>query len=268
MDAGTMPTNDYKYDPHMNFWNVRGKPYRGLLAILKDRISVDVLGRDNNDGTFIKWWAANVEPHVKTAIADFRNEFRKVITEKYLPALRKPERAVYNGRSFALGAKNSMLDELKLNMAILRRVHNAGRAPTDKASGHDSVMPIVNNVIMRFEKGLRYVGTIDELKSVLIDEAKTPIRVQGGTYYTDPKKPVTYSSAVAVESYARNAEQLKMGIEILDKVMSDPSKKLAPEAVKTVNGVREAAIVNLKNLVTELDSYNGMLLSLRIEGIQ
>ncbi len=263
MDAGEIPTNDYQWDPHMNRWDIRGKRYWGLVGIVKGTIRRDVLGDSMNDGTFQKWWAANVEPSANAVVADFKNEFRKIVSEKYLPALGKQDRATYNGRSFALGARNSLFDEVNLNLAILQRLQKAGRTPSDSA--YDGVKTNVDFIQRTFERGLKMVGTPAELKSALLEEAKGPIKIQGQLYYTDAKQPVTYSSPVAIAAYARTNEFLKNAIKTLDNVLKATSPKLAPAALKNVNSVREAAIMNLNSLVTELDSYNGMLLTLRLE---
>lgn len=255
MDAGKLPTNDYKWDPHMNFWTVRGQKHRGFLEIVKNHIRRDVLGNDMNDGSFNRWWASKVEPHAKRVVADFQKEYRHIIATKYLPALTKQERATYNGRSFALGARNSMVDEFKLNAAILKRLHNAGRAQNEP--GFNGNQKALNAMTTVFERMAKMVGTQAELKATLLDLKAI-----------DAKTNVTWSSPVAVKAYSEHNQALTAAIDAIDKAMkASVSPKLAPAAVKTVNEIRTAAIVNLKNLVTELDSYNGMLLSLRTEDV-
>lgn len=265
MDAGEMPTNDYKFDPHMNFWTIRGKKYWGFSDIVRNEIRPEVLGQNMNDGTFQKWWAAKVEPHAKKVVADFSKQYRHIIAEKYLPALLKRERTTYQGRSFALGARNSMLDELRLNLEILRRIYNAGRP--NSGPEFDAAAPTIINIKESFELGLKMVGTQEELKEALLKEAQTGEKSQGALYYTNPRQAVSYASPVAIESYARNNERMMAQIGALEKMMAQPGAGLSPAAKRNVKEIGEAAVVNLKNLVTELASYNGMLLSLRLEEI-
>ena len=241
MDVGHWPVLDLKLDPYANVYHIAGRDYEGLLDILKNHVRRDVLGNAMNDGSFSNWWAKYVDVYAKSVIATFRVDYERIISEKFLPALENQGRANYNNRTFALGAADSLMDDLKSNSALLMRLHKAGRAPQDPS--------------------------VAELNQKLGEIQK---RFQTAISMIVAKRPLAeFVTQASLDAFKQNKDALDSAInDALKIVTSAPGQKLTNEAVKTIAPIRDQVLLNLSSLVTELDSYHGILVSIRLDGLE
>jgi hypothetical protein len=118
------------YDPYEAKFKIGNETFNGILDIIRKKARPDVIGKslppaeqtDTWQDPFNTWWTAVVDKHVTGMVAKFRSTYRKVLKEKYIPALTKNgvgASAEYNGRTIKLGALEALYDEASLYLLIL-----------------------------------------------------------------------------------------------------------------------------------------------------
>lgn len=114
-------------DIHTGKWRVGDRTYEGFTDILKNNLDPAIVGESGYN--FPIWWSQFVDPHVKTSIDVLRADYIKIVYEKFLPKLKRNTVERYNGRLFATGVSNSMLEEARFHLELIAKGHmaNLGR---------------------------------------------------------------------------------------------------------------------------------------------
>lgn len=279
------------WDIHRTVFDVNGEKVQGFLNVVKKFARPDIVGKDNKSFAFRDWWDKNVDTHMVRVIDMFRQDFRHIIENEFIPKFMNTETVTYNGRKFESGVARSLESEAKFNLTLIGKGYLV-------SVGEDKVGPRkaraeFQELAEEFMKHLRLQTMLFSDPYTAEQGAKMIEEIALGKSKFAPKGPVMKPSDTRFrKAFEANKEILGMILDDIGaltrteirreqskaftKSSSEPSQtetraldtKLKPEAQETLKKVREAAMANLLALVTETDSYFGVVDTIRVEGLK
>ena len=227
------------FDIHNSQFVVEGKTYHGFLELVRDRMRSEIVGTTprpaqadpNWTSAFDTWWERHVDVHVQSMLNTFRQQFHRVLREKYLPALTNTERRQYNGREFALGALPSLEDEARFYTVVLAKTANVSQ------SGET-----------RQEYG--------RLAEAYLQQLRALGRFVGDTSIIDAKQ---------IEARQRYDELKGRVQQAQDALTAFVGARVASDAPQAA--VQTQVLRNLKSCTDEMDSYFGIVRSIQVPGL-
>lgn len=233
------------FNIHEGQWNVGGERVTGFLNLVKkhvrDSMMYQAMPADKMaqwDDPFQAWWQRNIEPSIKEAVTRIRGNYRDLLVTKYIPSMLSKETKTYGGRTFPLGALESMRQEAKFNLLIIGKTLTG-----DKKT--------VSDLAEQLMADLDQMGAIATDLSVM-------------------EKKGSQSQAQYNEVKARYATTLKLIAELpgsLSTVAKDSSKEKAPVSnLDDRAQIQQAAFQNLAGLIEEMDSYFGLVRGVQLVG--
>lgn len=233
------------YDPFEAKWTIGGVTYNGIVDIVTKKVRAEIVGSalppatvDKNwKSPFDIWWTDKVDKHVIESVAKFRADYRKILKEKYIPALTQTgvdSVKVYNGRPFKLGAFEALYDEATLYMLILGKTSKV----TEDAATRKSFDTLTTSVLLEFKN---VAGIIADLEFV---EQK---------------------GAIASAAYEMKRKELESRLGDLQAFVEkrQGSTKATPDVLK----INQQAMKNMTGLLGEMDSYWGVIRGIQVEGL-
>lgn len=224
-------------DPHTARYQIDGQIYEGFLDIVRQKASSAVVGTQPRPQTifpdwksqFDQWWSVQVDPQVTKTLEKFRSDFKTILSEKYIPAMKRDEQVIYNGISFQLGALASLESELDLYLGWL-----------EKSLASSSGL----NIGLR-QQIQNYRAAFTELSGSMTDLG----------WVDDTDKLANENYKIAQDKITTARQSLVQQIQLQSQALS-PSTKAGIEQITK----------NLQALSGELDSYYGILRTLKLPG--
>ena len=252
-----------RVDPYFTEWTVNGKVYRGMLELLKEFASPTMVGTKENPNAFAQWWDANIETQAAPLFKQFRSEFvNEILERKYKPAIMNGEYTVeakiVGKKGLAKGLRNSILDSLNDNLKYLGQVGVA-----DSAAAQEQVqwIQLAEKLRSQFRMSLVMIGPLQGVQEAVRVYSKAYGIPEGGGNGT-------ISSVLNKEAFAYFEASQTRNKQLINTVRGFVAARVnaqSPAAKKTLIPVAEALLKNITDLVTEIDSYHGVLVSPRLD---
>ena len=246
---------------HEAQFNIEGKTYKGLLEIVKNFVRQDVIGKSDKGVYAIdNWWSSNVDPHVLEAMNAFASDFQHIVDTKFIPTFTRKDSTEYNGRKFELGIANSMRAEAEFNLMLLGKAMHFEHGITKDRT----------QFVQLANQFLKKLKLQTDLFSDVYSADAAVLEIEGNTLPPDafpvplPEQPhFNAGQKRYVAAFNKNGGDLKAILASMDKLGTTAK---APETMSSLKEIRSAAKMNLGNLVTETDSYFGIVDTARMQG--
>lgn len=168
-----------------------GKNYRGLIDYIRENIRTSVWDKEDNEDNFDKWWQQWVGRHVVDIGPQIRNDYKKMLKERLIPALTSPDytcdkspenksglekylvqlpsRHDICGPEFmhrnARGILHSLRDEMRVYLAMMMDLYQNNstsfNGKTDLNKKSNPVTPLAKELLERFDVMLDLLRTPD-----------------------------------------------------------------------------------------------------------
>jgi hypothetical protein len=254
------------------FWNIHqaqfdidGTPYQGLLEVVKNFARDGVLGQSEKDGYSIDaWWAANVEPHVLETVNIFVADFQHIVDKMFLPALTSKETKEYYGRQFELGVAASMQAEAKYNLRLLGKSMHFNHGLTKDRT---RFVHLADMFLKRLKLQTDLFADVNSADAAVAEITAKPVTQADGSAAPTPPPVghITPGQPEYAQAFDRNKRFLQAILGEMDKLGTTAQ---VPDSMVSLKEIRSAARENLAGLVTETDSYFGVVDTARVAGVQ
>jgi hypothetical protein len=243
------------FNPHDAVWAVGGVEYHGFLDVVRRNIAPEILKpNQNGKASFPEWWAQHVDGHLIAAIGLLKTEYNNLMVRDFVPRLQDQAYNEYHGRKFALGAKNSMLDEVNIDLDYIESTFRAGR-PANRPEVAQFAK-LRSDVQHRFQVALSFLGTAAELRNAV---RVADIELTGKDSGNSAK--VRYQADVEAKTAYRSYRLMLMReIVALNEAAALPGGASTP----TIDQVRKSASTTLMDIIDEMDSYYGIMSTIEL----
>jgi hypothetical protein len=274
------------YDAHMSEWMIKGKKYTGLLEILKAHASPSIVG-GANESNIVQWWSKYVGSQAEPLFKSFRAEFvREVLNKKFFTAIQNTSRSsdrhwiVANSKGMAKGIDAAMKEQLNEHLALIDPIIRAKKlGPEDEAK----YQAIYTAIQTHLKIGLMMLAPPSKfLKPAIGEYVKAPdvdfdpnkwAEGEWSLWKAHPKDEIAAAipkitgpmDEVSVNAFKLNQIDLRHAILNLQEFAKAKAQEQGAQAATTLNPIIDAIVNNLGTMVTDIDSYHGFLVSVRLE---
>jgi hypothetical protein len=274
------------YDAHLSEWVIKGKKYTGLLEILKDYAHPSIVG-GANESNIVQWWAKFVGKQAEPLFKNFRDEFvREVLNKKFFAAVQDTSRSsehhwlIANSKGLAKGINAAMYEQLNEHLAMIDPIIRAKKlSPEDEAKYkaiYDAIQTHFKIGLMMISPPAKFLKPAMTAYAIAPDVDFDPNKWAEGEWSlwkAHPKNEITAEipkvsgpmDELSVNVFKLNGIDLRHALLNLQEFAKAKASEEGPRASATVNPIVDAIVANLGTMVTDIDSYHGFLVSVRLE---
>ncbi len=274
------------FDAHMSEWMIKGKKYTGLLEILKDHAHPSIVGGNSESG-IVQWWTKYLGSQAEPMFKQFRAEFvREILNKKFFAAIQDTSRSsekhwiVANVKGLPKGINAAIKEQLNEHLAMIDPIIRGKKLNAEDEAKYQAIYKAVQT---HFQIGLMMLAPPTKfLKPAIVAYAKAPaVDFDPNKWAPNdwtlaeatPKNEIEIAAAkvsgpmdeTSVNVFKLNQIDLRHALINLQEFAKAKAKEQNPQAVATLNPIIDAIIANLGSMVTDIDSYHGFLVSVRLE---
>jgi hypothetical protein len=274
------------YDAHMSEWMIKGKKYTGLLEILKAHAHPSVVG-GNSEANIVQWWTKNLGNQAEAMFKRFREEFVvEILNKKFFSAIQDTSRSsekhwvIANVKGLPKGMTAAIKEQLNEHLAMIDPIIRAKKLSAEDEAKYQA---IYNAIQTHFKIGTMMLSPPAKfLKPAIAAYANAAdVEFDANKWAENewslskafPKNEILSAAAkvtgpmdeTSVNVFKLNQIDLRHALANLQEFAKAQAQANNPKAVNTLNPIIDAIAANLGSMVTDIDSYHGFLVSVRLE---
>ena len=270
--------NPMGFNIHTAKFKIGDKELTGFLDIVKEHANPSIVGNTAESFNFLKWWGANVDPHVIQVVEMYRKDYKSIVEKDFIPAFTREDEIEYNERKFEVGVAKSLLDEANLNLILfgktlrltpVRAKSEAGnKADEPKAALRERFTQLSNEFLKHLKLQTQLFADVATADKAVREIERLAAKPRPGSESADPVLSHTMRFRSAFNA---NKDVLMK----LHKELSELNPKTAPatgnpdeKGMNMLVAVSAAALENLGGLVTETDHYFEIVDTVRVSGLE
>lgn len=274
------------YDPYLSTWKIQGKTYKGLLEIVKTFANASIIGREWGKSTFDNWWDATVGNRATAQFKEYHDSYVHDIVEKRFWPLLKDQTTVtswlglvvntatfghYHSKPLAKGLGASLLQSVDDNFAMLAKIVDYDHLSKE----HQKIFDLAQYELQtRMAIQLQLVSPMNDVQAGLkayedafgaSKQLEIELDNKGNQLPRKKWNQVTsYNDELCLDTYKENEEQMQSYIKQL-QILGRASLHSHPAAAReTIAKMFDAVKTNIEGLVTEIDGYHGIPMSIEL----
>ena len=260
--------NVFQFNPRTVEFDIGGQQTKGLLDVVKKFYDPAILGANKDNFAFPAFWKNSVDTHVIKVLDLFRENFKTIVRQQFIPNFVRTDVKIYNGRTFEVGTAKSLEAQTHLNLLLL------GKSMFPKASLKSSADVLGKRqqflkLSIEFQREMRLELDLLSGDDKLANTAMAAIETYAYQNDTGGNSPTADSSVRDRMQKDFDANQTSM-TNLIKQMQAVPNTRdqASPEAAKTLAELGDVTARGLSALVTETGSYYGIIDTIHVEGLQ
>lgn len=247
------------FDIHKATWTINGQTYNGMLDVVKKHARAEFIGTalipEEPDAKYQSpatlWWEKHIEPHAQHMIEEYRQEYKRIVFDLFIPAVYRatlktdgllpsmlhdlPEPDIeYRGHRFAVGAMESLQREVRFYTVILGKTSKVAKPPINPIA-RDKFVEIANNVIQSFYR----LGMLPRRADM-----------------------ITAKNSVADELFSKERSNLEAALKELENWVTD--REFVIKSTEDQKAMNKQLLRNLTGLMGEIETYWAVIRAIKI----